>query len=211
MIAKYRRWLLEHDTSPDQVSYDEWLAGEYVNDIATQRLHKTAATVSGDTPRDEAILKTVTDDADTDLKAALAALARSRMSRIANVVSYTDAVEQLLMERVNIGEASIDQLLATARYLRGASKDDITLLLNVVETANQQKGLDGAQFNQFNVTLTQQVQGTTLETRDGRDRTRSVLEGFIQALGKKPDDAIDVTAVPDGGPASSDKPSTPGT
>jgi ribosomal 50S subunit-associated protein YjgA (DUF615 family) len=126
-------------------------------------------------------------DADTDLAAGLTALARTRLSRIANTMAFVDAVESRLMRRINIEEASIDQLLAAGRLLRTSLKDDVNLVSEVLQ-AREEKPVEPRNFT-MNVSQTvlaigDQAAKMTLGSRDSRDRTRTVLDGFLKVVQK---------------------------
>lgn len=187
--ARYKEWLVKYDTSVTEISYEEWLAHEHRDNAGLQRLHSASAVVAGDLPkssRSGQILQETVEGSDDDLRATLAALARSKMSRIANLVGFVDTVEEKLMRRIQVDDpnVSMDQLLSAARYLRRSAQDDIHTVVEVLETSKSKSGLEGAQFNQFNFNV-DAGSHKALENRDSRDRTRSVLDGLIQAVNKK--------------------------
>lgn len=189
IYSRYRTWLVEQSMTEDQMPFKEWLAGTYPGDVALQNQLVVAEMVAGNLSRGRAAstLADVSGDADADLAAGLTALARTRMSRIANTMEFVDRVEDRLMRRINVEEASIDQLLAAGRLLRTSMKDDLTLVAEVVK-ARQEKPMEPRSFT---VNFTENIQNIgdqavkmTLSSRDSRDRTRSVLEGMIKAVQK---------------------------
>lgn len=182
---KYLNWLMETDTRATEVSYEEWLAGSYPNDIALQRQFMVTSVVSGEQDRQGrpgAVMNETVMHSEDDLRAGIAAIARTRMARVASLMSYADKVEARLMSRINIEDASLDQLLSTARYLRGCAKDDMSIILGALN-ANQKSGLEGAQFN-VNITDNILVGDSTVKGRDTRDKVRTVLDGFLKVVSK---------------------------
>jgi hypothetical protein len=171
------------------MSYEEWLKASNGNDEGAVRQNLVAAVVSGDIPNQgrnaEVIQQTVHNSTD-DLQAGMAALARSRMTRIADTMTFVDHVERQLMSRVNLGEASLDQLLGCARFLRTSVRDDVNLVQNTISLANSKSaGLNGSQFN-FNIgdqilNLGDEAAKSALNNRDSRDRSRTVLDSLISA------------------------------
>lgn len=184
--VRYRNWLMESDTRDTEVSYEEWLAGTFPNDTALQRQYMVAAMVSGEMPRHGRpgqMFNELALNADDDLKVGLAAMARSKMSRVTTLMGFADMVEAKLMQRVSINEASNDQLLAMARYLRGSVKDDVGMVMNAIEATQKKSGLEGAQFNvSMGDSIT--IGDSAMKGRDTRDRIRTVLDGMLKVVAK---------------------------
>lgn len=187
---QYLAWLQEHDENQDRVPFKEWLAATFPNDAALQNQLVVAEMVGGNLSKARAAqtLSDVTADADTDLQAGLTAIARTRLSRIANTMAFVDRVEDRLMRRINVEEASIDQLLAAGRLLRTSLKDDLTLVEGVVKSRQESKPEApksfSVSFTENVVNLGDQATRMTLQSRDSRDRARAVLEGMIRTVQK---------------------------
>jgi hypothetical protein len=186
---RYRAWLLEHGETEEHVPYDAWLAGTFPGDAALRNQLVVAEVVGGNLTKEQASrsLARVGESADEDLAAGLTALARTRLSRIANTMEFVDRVENRLMQRINIEEASIDQLLAAGRLLRTSLKDDTTLVSDVLRARKekpQEPSSFRLNFTQNVVNLGDQAAQMTLQSRDSRDRTRSVLDSMIRTVQK---------------------------
>lgn len=181
--VRYRNWLIETDTRESQVSFEEWLAGTFPDDVAQQKQHIVAAVVSGEIPKagfagnvlNEAVL-----NAGDDLKAALAAMARTRIGRINRTILMADRVESLLMERIDLQTASMDQLLMFAQYLRRSAGDDMKLVMHATDSPSK-SGLEGAQFN-VNIGDQILVGDSPMRGRDTRDRVRAVVDQFLRVI-----------------------------
>ena len=184
-FIRYRNWLMENDTRESDVSYEEWLAGTYPNDTPLQRQHVVSAVVSGEMSRQGrpgTVMTDVVVNSEDDLRAALAAMARSRISRVADSMGFMDQVEKKLMTKINVEEASTDQLLSVARHLRSSIKDDMSYVLGAINS-NQKSGLEGAQFN-VNIGDNILIGDSPVKGRDVRDRVRSVVDGFLKVVAK---------------------------
>lgn len=193
MFQKYLAYLQEQGLRQSQMPYDQWLEATYPGDHALHNLAVVSDVVSGNLDRERAAgpLASVTSHADEDLAAGLTALARNRLGRITNTMEFVDRVEDRLMRRINVEEASVDQLLAAGRLLRGSLKDDLTLVAEVLR-AREKKPIDDP--NRFSVNYTENIIAVgdaaarmTLENRDGRDRARNLLESMITTVSKPRD------------------------
>lgn len=187
--SRYRAYLVEQGMTEDQMPFKQYLEATYPGDVALQNQLVVAEMVGGNVPRAVArpVLSDVTADADSDLAAGLTAIARTRLSRIADTMNFVDLVEARLMRRINIEEASIDQLLAAGRLLRTSLKDDISLVAEVVR-ARDEKPIEPRSFN---VNITEQVVNIgdaaskmALASRDSRDRSRTLLESMLKVVKK---------------------------
>ena len=190
MFQRYLAWLAENNETQDTMPYKMWLDATFPGDNSLHNLSVVGEVVSGNLDRARGALQVseVTTNADEDLAAGLTALARNRLGRIAQTMEFVDRVEDRLMRRVNVEEASIDQLLAAGRLLRGSLKDDVTLVAEVVR-ARQEKPIEDS--SRFNVSFTETVVNIgndaarmTLGSRDGRDRARNLLESMINTVRK---------------------------
>lgn len=91
------------------------------------------------------------------------------------------------MTKINLGEASVPELLATARHLRTSIRDDVGLIDSVI-ASGERGSLDGSQFNLnfgdhvVNLRLGSDAAQETLKSRDSRDRVRTVLDGLISVV-----------------------------
>ena len=194
---QYLNWLHENDEREERVPFKEWLAATFPDDVALQNQLVVAEAVGGNVSKVRAaqVLSDVTVDADTDLQAGLTALARTRLSRIANTMEFVDRVESRLMRRINVEEASIDQLLAAGRLLRSSLKDAVTLVAEVLKSRQENKP---EVPKSFTVSFTEQVVNLgddatrlALGNRDSRDRARMVLDSMIKAVRKNGDQPTD--------------------
>lgn len=188
MFQRYLAWLAEHNETQDSMPYREWMSITYPGDVALQNLSVVSETVSGNLskPRGALAVSEVNTNADEDLAAGLTALARNRLSRIANTMEFVDRVENRLMQRINVEEASIDQLLAAGRLLRGALKDDVSLVAEVVQARREKPIEDSSRFNlsfsETVVNIGSDAARKTLGSRDGRDRARNLLDNMISVV-----------------------------
>jgi len=189
-MLKYREWLRSTDSTESEVPYEEWLAGTYINDQATQKQHLVASIVSGEAPRvgrgAQALMEIMTS-AEEDLRAVKVSIARNRSTRVARMQAFLDMTEERLMTKINLGEASVPELLATARHLRTSIRDDVGLIDSVI-ASGERGSLDGSQFNLnfgdhvVNLRLGSDAAQETLKSRDSRDRVRTVLDGLISVV-----------------------------
>ena len=185
---QYLSWLQDHNETRDRVPFKDWLSATYPNQDSDNNALVVGEVVGGNLPKSQAtsLLEQVGANADLDLRLGLTALARSRMSRIANIMNFVDRVEDQLVTRVQVEAASIDQLLGVGRLLRNSLKDDLNL---VGEVVNIQRGR-GEPTKNFNLSVTEQIVNVgdsarkTLESRDSRDRSRTVLEGMLKVIQK---------------------------
>lgn len=189
-MLKYREWLRSTDSTEAEVPYEEWLAGTYINDPSTQRQHLISSVVSGDASRSgrgaQALME-VMASAEEDLRAVKVSMARNRAGRVARMQAFLDMTEERLMTKVNLGEASMPELLATARHLRSSLREDIGLIDSVIQSG-ERGSLDGSQFNVnigdhvVNLHMGSDAAQETLKNRDSRDRVRTVLDGLISVV-----------------------------
>lgn len=183
--TRYRAWLAETGNTSQDVTFEQWLQGTYPDDTALQREQVVTSIVSGDLPkagRNAEIMTEVSAGSDDDLRAGLAAMARTRMRRVSELTAYSDLVEQRLMQRINVNDASTDQLLAFSRYLRSSIRNDMEIILNTIRTT-EKTGLEGAQFTQFNVMGDVSLGGPT-DRPESRDKIRSTIEGLLKSVRK---------------------------
>jgi len=187
IFSKYQNWLVEQGENQNTLSFKDYLEATYPGEVAFHNQMIIAEMVGGNLPRVAAsqALASVTAEADTDLGAGLTAIARSRLSRIADTMRFIDQVEGRLMRRINVEEASIDQLLAAGRLLRASVSDDTRLVAEVLK-AREEKPMAPASFT---VNFNESIQNIgndaarlVMQSRDSRDRTRTVLDSFTKTL-----------------------------
>jgi ribosomal 50S subunit-associated protein YjgA (DUF615 family) len=188
MYQDYLNWLIEHGESQSNMSFRGWLESTYPGNISLHNQIIVAEYAAGNLSKAQvgSAVTDATNGVDADLQAALAALARNRLSKIANTMAFIDKVEDRLMRRVNIEEASIDQLLGVGRLLRGSLKDDVTIVGEVVKSRS---GVPVEQPNTFNFNYTEQTLNVgdaaarlTLNSRDSRDRSRIILDSMVETV-----------------------------
>lgn len=194
IYGKYKTWLLEQGMTEEQMPFRAWLEATYPGDASLHRQMVVAEVVGGNLSKDtqRRTLDEVTGSADEDLAAGLTALARTRLTRMSNTMEFVDRVEEKLMRKINIEEASVDQLLSAGRLLRNSLKDDVSLVADVVRAREKKRDETPASLT---VNYTEKIMNVgdkavamTLKNRDSRDRARSVLDSMIKAV-EKHDDA----------------------
>src|SRR5882762_1385593 len=102
--AEYGRWLVENDSRESEIGFEEWLAGTFPNDVALQREHVIAAVICGEIRKTDisaGFLRDAVLDLGNDLRAGVAAMARTRMGRITSLMAHVDRIEAMLMERID--------------------------------------------------------------------------------------------------------------
>ena len=193
MFQRYLSWLAENGETQESFSFQQWCTATFPGDTSIQNLAVVGEVVSGNVSKQRGAIAVseVTSNADEDLQAGLTALARNRMSRVSTTMEFVDRVEQRLMQRVNVEEASIDQLLGVGRLLRNSLKDDLTLVAEVVKA---RRDVPVEASRNFNLSFTENVINVgddatkkTMSSRDSRDRSRNILESMISIVNKKDD------------------------
>jgi len=192
IFSQYETWLMEQNETQATRSFREYLEATYPGEVAFHNQMIIAEMVAGNVSRASAAqaLASVTAEADTDLGAGLTALARSRVSRIANTMRFIDQVEGRLMRRINIEEASIDQLLAAGRLLRTSAADDTKLVAEVLRAREEKPTVPASftvNFNENIQNIGNDAARLTMQSRDSRDRARTVLDSFIKTVQKSVD------------------------
>lgn len=184
---RYRQWCVQYNTN--DVSYDEWVAGEAVNNRAKQRQIMVTDIVAGDVAKVGEPLRAfqeVIASGDEDLRVFLVSIARSRSRRINTMLEYLDRVEDRLMRNVDVDLATMDQLLSTYRLLTAATKEMITLVNTAITSTEARKAdFGGSTFN-VSLDLGDKILGDSaanlLKDRDSRDRVRTAVGAFVKVL-----------------------------
>lgn len=194
--AKYREWLVDSDTPEELCPFEEWLAGTYPADVGLQRQLIVAATVAGDLPKRGVaanIINEVVLNSEDDLRAGLAAIARSRMSKLASTLALSDQVDALIHERSNPQEMQLPQLYAYKDRIDRSRDRDTKLIVSAAKISSK-TGLEGAQFN---VQVVDQVLigDSDAKGRDVRDRVRAVVDAFLKVTRNKDNGTTTISTI----------------